>query len=411
MICETLLIHATTLTPTGEQRSDQAIAIAEGRIRWCGAGDALPAPFREAKQIDDCQGQLVTPGLIDCHTHLVYAGNRADEFKKRLQGATYAEIAAAGGGIVSTVRQTRAVSDRELLEQSLPRLLALQQQGVTTVEIKSGYGLDLENELKMLRVARQLGQLTGVRVKTTFLGAHAIPPEYKGQAQAYVDFLCRDVMPAVVQSGLVDAVDVFCETIGFTLMQTEQIYRKAQELGVPIKCHAEQLSQLGASKLAATMGALSCDHLEYLDQAGVDAMKSQGTVAVLLPGAFYFLAEKRQPPIDLLRQAGVGMAIATDCNPGSSPTTSLLLMLSMACRFFGLTVQEALAGVTYQAARALGLAEELGSIRNGLLADLVTWSVNDSAALCYHFGSPIPHRTMVAGKWLTHSATTQERQA
>lgn len=411
MTCDILLMNAATINACGEEKAAQAIAIADGRIRWCGAADALPAHYRQARHVEDCQGQLVTPGLIDCHTHLVYAGNRADEFKKRLQGATYAEIAAAGGGIVSTVKQTRAASELELLEQSLPRLKAMQQQGVTTVEIKSGYGLDLENELKMLRVARRLGQLTGMRVKTTFLGAHAVPLEYKGNAQGYVDYLINQVLPAAVDSGLVDAVDVFCETIGFTLQQTEQIYLKAQELSLPIKCHAEQLSLLGASQLAASMGALSCDHLEYLDKDGAAAMARQGTVAVLLPGAFYFLGEKKTPPVDLLRQAGVGMAVATDCNPGSSPTTSLLLMLSMACRFFSLTVQEALAAVTFQAARALGLSDELGSIQIGLQADLVQWSVNDSAVLCYHFGFPVPQRTMIAGKWLTHSTTTQELQA
>ncbi|KTD48703.1 imidazolonepropionase [Legionella rubrilucens] len=411
MTCDLLLMNATTINSAGDEQGDQAIAIAEGRIVWCGAADTLPAHYLKARQVEDCHGQLITPGLIDCHTHLVYAGNRADEFKKRLQGATYADIAAAGGGIVSTVRQTRAVSEMELLEQSLPRLLAMRQQGVTTVEIKSGYGLDLDNELKMLRVARRLGELTGVRVKTTFLGAHAVPAEYKGNAQGYVDFLINRVLPAAVESGLVDAVDVFCETIGFTVQQTEQIYLKAQQLSLPIKCHAEQLSRLGASQLAASMGALSCDHLEYLDEDGAAALGRQGTVAVLLPGAYYFLAEKKAPPVDLLRQAGVGMAVATDCNPGSSPTTSLLLMLSMACRFFSLTVQEALAGVTYQAARALGLADELGSIQIGLQADLVQWSVNDSAVLCYHFGFPVPQRTMIAGKWLTHSTTTQELQA
>lgn len=411
MTCDILLMNVTTINAGGEEQAAQAIAIADGRICWCGAADGLPDHYRQARQIEDCQGQLVTPGLIDCHTHVVYAGNRADEFKKRLQGATYAEIAAAGGGIVSTVKQTRAASEQELLEQSLQRLKAMQQQGITTVEIKSGYGLDLQNELKMLRVARRLGQLTGMRVKTTFLGAHAVPLEYKGNAQGYVNYLINEVLPAAVDSGLVDAVDVFCETIGFTLQQTEQIYLKAQELSLPIKCHAEQLSLLGASQLAARMGALSCDHLEYLDKDGAAAMARQGTVAVLLPGAFYFLGEKKAPPVDLLRQAGVGMAVATDCNPGSSPTTSLLLMLSMACRFFSLTVQEALAGVTFQAARALGLADELGSIQIGLQADLVQWSVNDSAVLCYHFGFPVPQRTMIAGKWLTHSTTTQELQA
>lgn len=396
--CDRLLVNAKTIASDGLLQNQQAIAIKGGLISWCGSEKELPAITATFKE--DCQGQLITPGFIDCHTHLVYWGHRASEFKQRLKGATYRELAQAGGGILSTVRQVRAVSHEELIEQSLPRLLAMRREGVTTVEIKSGYGLDLMNETKMLTVARQLGQLTGVRIKTTFLGAHVIPPEFAGNTQGYVDYLCKDMLPAIVELGLADAVDVFCESIAFSYKQTEQLFLKAQALRLPIKCHAEQLSNLGASKLAAEMGALSCDHLEFLDEAGAKAMANRGTIAVLLPGAFYFLQTLKIPPIQLLRKLEIGMAIATDCNPGSSPTTSLLLMMNMACQFFGLTVEEALAGVTSQAAKALGIAHEVGAIEIGLAADLVRWSINDSSILCYHFGYPIPHRTMIAGQWI-----------
>lgn len=400
-LCEHLLLNATTIDTQGKEVKNQAIAIGMGRILWCGAKDDLPASYSQQNPVmENCQGELITPGLIDCHTHLVYAGNRANEFKQRIAGSSYEEIAQAGGGILSTVKHTRAASEEQLLEQSLPRLLALRAEGVTTIEIKSGYGLDLENELKMLRVAKCLGQLSGLRIKTTFLGAHAVPPEYKDKKQAYVDFVCSEVLPAVAESGLADAVDVFCETIAFNLKQMEQIFIRSKELSFAIKCHAEQLTNLGASALAAEMGALSCDHLEYLDRAGVDAMAISGTVAVLLPGAFYFLRGLIKPPVDLLREAGVGMAIATDSNPGSSPTSSLRLMLNMACQLFNFTIPEALGGVTYHAAKALGLEKETGSIAPGLAADLVRWSTDESASLCYHFGYPLQHNTMVAGKWL-----------
>lgn len=399
--CDRLLSNATTIDAQGNQLENQAIAISKGMIVWCGAMSDLPATYlQQATVTEDCHNLLITPGLIDCHTHLVYAGNRADEFKQRLEGKTYAEIARAGGGILSTVRQTRAASEEELFQQSLPRMLALRAEGVTTVEIKSGYGLDWDNELKILRVARRLGDVVGLRVRTTFLGAHAVPPEYKNNAQVYVDFLCQDMLPAIAERQLADAVDVFCESIGFTLAQTEQLFIKAKALALPIKCHAEQLSNLGATKLAASLGALSCDHLEYLDREGVAAMANNGTVAVLLPGAYYFLRETVKPPVALLREMGVGIAIATDANPGSSPTTSLLLMLNMACQFFGLTVPEVLMAVTYQAARALALERETGSLAAGMAADLVRWSVKDSASLCYHFGYPIQHSTMIAGNWL-----------
>jgi imidazolonepropionase len=399
--CDKLLFNATTIDPQGLQLQNQSIAIKNGKIEWCGPTAELPAHFLEGAQVkEDCRGQLITPGLIDCHTHLVYAGNRAAEFKLKLEGVSYAEISKAGGGILSTVQQTRAASEEALIEQSLPRILALKNEGVTTVEIKSGYGLDLANELKMLRVARRLGELAGLRVTTTFLGAHAIGPEYKGNSQAYVDYLCQEMLPAVKESALADAVDVFCESIAFSLKQTEQIFLNAQALNLPIKCHAEQLSNLGASALAAQLGALSCDHLEFLDEKGAFAMAKANTVAVLLPGAYYFLREKNKPPVALLRQAGVGMAIATDSNPGSSPTTSLLLIMSMACQLFSLSVSEVLAAVTFQAARALGLDKEIGSIAHGQVADLVLWSINDSAALCYYFAYPLPHQTMIAGEWV-----------
>ncbi len=399
---ETLLLNATTIDRLGIEHMAQALVIADGRISWYGDMDALPKEYKQTGiEVRDCQGDVITPGLVDCHTHLVYAGNRASEFKLRLQGLSYAEIAQRGGGIISTVRKTRAVSEDELLQQSLPRVLAMRAEGVTTVEIKSGYGLDLENELKMLRVARRLGDMSGLRVRTTFLGAHAIPPEYTGKNQAYVDYLCAEVLPVVADTGLADAVDVFCESIGFTYAQTEQLFTKAQTLKLPMKCHAEQLSNIGASSLAARFGALSCDHLEYLDERGAHAMAKASTIAVLLPGAYYFLRESRKPPIDLLRKMSVGIAIATDCNPGSSPTTSLTLMMNMACQFFSLTVAEVLSAVTYQAAKALGIADKTGQIAVGMDADLVHWSVKDSAQLCYHFGSPVSHSTMRAGQWVS----------
>ena len=400
-----LLLNVTTIDRMGVQQNNQALVIEGNRIAWCGAMHELPAAYQAGSEsthfneIMDCKGNLITPGLIDCHTHLVYAGHRAEEFKLRLEGSSYEEIARRGGGILSTVKHTRAVSEQELFQQSLPRIEAMRAEGVTTVEIKSGYGLDLESELKMLRVARQLGKSCGIRVKTTFLGAHAIPPEYKGHDQAYVDHLCKEVLPAVSEAGLADAVDVFCESIAFSLTQMEQIYITAQVLGLPVKCHAEQLSNLGASLLAARFSALSCDHLEHLDAKSAAAMANAGTVAVLLPGAYYFLRETHKPPVNLLREAGVGIAIATDCNPGSSPTTSLRLMMNMACQLFSLTVPETLSAVTYQAAKALGISEKIGILAVGMEADLIRWSVNDASQLCYYFGYPLPHTTMVAGKW------------
>jgi imidazolonepropionase len=402
MGCDKLLLNATILTKEGLEELNQAIAVDKGQIVWCGPEPKLPSNYREkATSIEHCAGKLVSPGLIDCHTHLVYAGNRANEFRQKLEGVTYAEIAKSGGGILSTVNSTRSATEEDLLEQSLPRILALKSEGVTTVEIKSGYGLDLATELKMLKVAKQLGIVSGIRVLTTFLGAHAVPPKYKGNSQAYVDYLCQEMLPAVKELGVADAVDVFCESIAFSLEQTEQIFKLASELGLPIKCHAEQLSNMGASRLASQYNALSCDHLEFLDEEGAMALAKGNTVAVLLPGAYYFLKEKQKPPIELLRKAGVNMAIATDSNPGSSPTTSLLLMMSMACQLFGMSIPEVWSGVTSQAAQALGLFPRIGSIEIGKIADLVLWSIKDSAAMCYYFAYPIPHKTMIAGEWVS----------
>lgn len=396
-----ILVNATTLSPHGLPEHHKAIVIGNGIILWCGNQQALPQHYAlHNPRQEDCKGRLITPGLIDCHTHLVYAGHRADEFQQRLEGLSYSDIARAGGGILSTVRQTRTVSKEQLLQQSLPRLLALLAEGVTTVEIKSGYGLDRDNEIKMLQVARELGVLSGVRIKTTFLGAHATPPEFQHNAQGYIDYLCRELLPEMCDLKLVDAVDIFCETIGFSLAQMEQLFLTAQALNLPVKCHAEQLSSMGASQLASAMGALSCDHLECLNREGAEEMARSGTVAVLLPGAYYFLRETSKPPIHLFRELGIKMAIATDCNPGSSPTTSLLLMMSMASQFFGLTVPEVLSGVTCHAAKALGLETETGAIMPGLAADLVCWESTDAAGLCYHFGYPLPHKTMIAGQWI-----------
>ncbi|MFO6420530.1 imidazolonepropionase [Hylemonella sp. W303a] len=364
---------------------DAALVVGEGHIRWLGARADLPAEYATLPR-HDAQGALATPGLVDCHTHLVYGGQRANEFAMRLAGASYEDVARAGGGIVSSVRATRAASDDELLTQTAPRLQALLDEGVCAIEIKSGYGLSLEHERTQLRVARRLGEQFGVTVRTTFLGAHALPPEYAGRSQAYIDLVCQEMMPALAAEGLIDAVDVFCERIAFTLAETEQVFRAAQALGLPVKLHAEQLSDMGGAALAARYGALSCDHIEHLSAEGIAAMRQAGTVAVLLPGAYYFLRDTHLPPVAALREAGVPMAVSTDHNPGTSPTLSLLLMMNMACTLFRLTVPEVLAGVTRHAAQALGLQHSHGTLAVGRSANFVLWPVQDAAELAYWLG-------------------------
>ena len=372
-----------------------AVVISADRIKWVGAEKELPDEFA-GLQGKNLEGRLVTPALIDCHTHLVYGGSRATEFELRLNGASYEEIARNGGGILSTVTATRNASEDELLAQSLPRLDALLAEGVATIEIKSGYGLDIETEIKMLRVARQLGKERSVRVKTSFLGAHAIPPEFSGKADAYIDFVCEEVLPAVHYENLADAVDGFCENIAFSPNQISRVFEKAKSFGLPVKLHAEQLSNLGGATLAAKYGALSADHLEFLDQTGVEVMGESGTVAVLLPGAFYTLRETQLPPLDSLRKAEVPIAIATDCNPGSSPLTSILLCMNMSCTLFRMTPEEALCGVTIVAAQALGIGDEVGTIEVGKKAELAVWNVDQPAELAYRAGFN-PLEEMVIG--------------
>ena len=359
-----------------------AIAVEESKIIFVGPAEDAP----EAASVEDCGGRLITPGLIDCHTHLVYGGNRANEFEARLNNKSYEEIARAGGGIISTVKATRAASEDDLVEAALPRLDALIAEGVTTIEIKSGYGLDTPSELKMLRAAKRLEDERAIRVKKTFLGAHALPPEFDGRADDYIDHVCNEMLPAAHSENLVDAVDGFCEGIGFTPDQITRVFEAAKSLGLPIKLHAEQLSDLGGAKLAALHGALSADHLEYLSPDDAPVLATNGTVATLLPGAFYYLRETKLPPVDALRAANVSMAIATDCNPGSSPMTSLLLAMNMACTFFSLTPAEALAGVTRNAAKALGIDNERGVIATGKIADLAIWDVRHPSELSYFIG-------------------------
>ena len=373
-----------------------AIASLGDRITWI--GNAADAPIADATVVHDCAGALMTPGLIDCHTHLVFAGNRAQEFELRLNGASYQEIANAGEGILSTVRATRVATESELLEQSEPRLQVLMAEGVTTIEIKSGYGLDLESERKMLRVARELGRRNAIGVVTTFLGAHALPMEFAGRADDYVDFVCDQLLPVVAREKLADAVDAFCDKIGFTRAQTQRIFEAARRLGLPVKLHTEQLSNQRGAALAAEFGALSADHLEYLDAAGVAAMAKAGTVAVLLPGAFYVLRETKLPPIELLRKSGVAIAIASDLNPGTSPIVSLQANMHLACTLFRLTPTEVLRGVTVNAARALGLHHDRGTLAAGKRADWCVWDVASPVELCYWMGGVRPRRIVANGR-------------
>lgn len=362
-----------------------AIVVEQGTVRWVGPRAELPAAFASLPAHDGGDA-LVTPGLVDCHTHLVYGGQRANEFAMRLAGASYEEVAKAGGGIVSSVRATREASEDELFASASHRLQSLLAEGVCAIEIKSGYGLALAHERKQLRVARRLAEAHGVTVRTTFLGAHALPPEYAGRSSDYIDLVCHEMLPALAAEGLVDAVDVFCERIAFSLEETERVFEAAKALGLPVKLHAEQLSDMGGAALAARYGALSCDHIEHLSQAGIDAMRDAGTVAVLLPGAFYTLRDTMVPPIAALRATGVPMAVSTDHNPGTSPALSLLLMVNMACTLFRLTVPEAIAGVTVHAARALGLQDTHGAIAVGMPANFVLWDLKEAAELAYWFG-------------------------
>jgi len=373
---------------------DAVVAVRDGHIDWVGsAGDRVDDPAEERV---DLQGRLVTPGLIDCHTHLVYAGNRAEEWALRLEGASYEEIATRGGGIVSTVAATRAADHSQLLRATRARLGVLLAEGVTTVEMKSGYGLDLNTELRMLRVARELGEARDVDVVATFLGAHALPPEYKEHRADYVRLMIDEVLPAVATEGLADAVDAYCEGIAFTTDETRAVFEDAQARGLPLRLHAEQLSNCGGAAMAAGMGALSCDHLEYLDQTGVEAMATAGTVAVLVPGAWYYLRETQVPPVDALRAANVPIAVSTDHNPGTSPVLSILAAMNMGCVLFGLSPEEALRGATVNAARALGL-DDRGLIEPGMLADLAVWDVQSPAELSYALGHNPCRRVYKAG--------------
>ena len=374
---------------------DAAMVTAGSLIEW--VGPRSQAPTADYTQVHDLQGAWVTPGLIDCHTHTVFGGNRSGEFEQRLEGVSYAEIAAKGGGIASTVRATRAASEDELFSSAEKRLRSLLRDGVTTVEIKSGYGLDLANERKMLRVARRLGEALPVSVRATCLAAHALPPEYKDRADDYIEHICSQMLPALAAEGLVDAVDAFCEYLAFSPEQVERVFKVAQQLGLPVKLHAEQLSSLHGSSLAARYHALSADHLEFMTEEDAIAMAAAGTVAVLLPGAFYFLRETQLPPMDALRKHGVKIAIASDLNPGTSPALSVRLMLNMACTLFRMTPEEALAGATQHAATALGLGDTHGSLEVGKVADFVAWQIDRPADLAYWLGGELDKRVVRHG--------------
>ncbi|SNS77665.1 imidazolonepropionase [Sphingopyxis indica] len=399
MRCDTLWRKARLATMAGDGPGiveAGLIAAKDGRIVY--AGPEAGAPALDAAEIVDCDGRWITPGLIDCHTHLIHAGNRAREFELRLEGASYEDIARAGGGILSTMKATRAASEDELVASALPRLDALIAEGVTTVEIKSGYGLDTPSEIRMLRAARRLGEARDVRIAATFLGAHALPPEYAGDADAYVAHVADAMLPEVARLGLADAVDAFCESIGFSAAQTEHVFEAAKRAGLPVKLHAEQLSNQHGAALAARYGALSADHLECLDTEGIAAMARAGTVATLLPGAYYFTRETQLPPIAALRAARVPIALATDCNPGTSPLTSILLAMNMGATLFRLTVAECLIGVTRNAAAALGLGSNIGTLEPGKACDLAIWDIEQPADLVYRMGLNPLHARIRSGR-------------
>jgi imidazolonepropionase len=379
-----------------------AIAWKDGVITFVGKRDDLPGePSDLARHVESLPGTWITPGLVDCHTHLVFGGDRAQEFEQRLEGATYEEIARAGGGIVSSVRATRSATEDELFEQSLPRARALLADGVTTLEIKSGYGLALDAERNMLRVARRIGHELGIDVRTSFLGMHALPPEYTDRRDEYVDLVCDTMLPTLADEGLIDAVDAFCESIGFTHAETERLFARAKSLGLPVKLHAEQLSDLDGAALVAQYGGLSADHLEWTSEDGVRAMAAAGTVAVLLPGAYYALRDTRPPPVEWFRKHGVAMAVATDLNPGTSPLLSLRLAMGMACTLFRLTPEEALRGATIHGARALGLRDR-GTLEVGKRADLAVWKIKHASELTYWIGGSLLHEAFMCGICSTH---------
>jgi len=391
-----------TMAETGEAYGTtdaDCLAIEHDHIVWIGkSADLDRFEIPQTCERIDLEGRWITPGLVDCHTHMVYGGNRAEEFEMGLQGFSYEEIAAKGGGIISTVTATREASEADLVKSSKPRLEESIACGVTTLEIKSGYGLDVEDEIKMLEVAKHLGDENPVRVQKTFLGAHALPPEFKDNSDGYMEKVCNAMLPTAHALGLVDAVDAFCEKIAFSADQVRALFKKAEQLNIPIKLHAEQLSNLHGAELAANFGALSADHLEYLDEAGVIAMAKHGTVAVLLPGAFYFLRETKLPPLDLLRKHGVPIALASDCNPGSSPIINPLLVMNMAAIFFRMTPEEALAGFTINGAKALGLSDKIGTLESGKQADLAIWNIDHPAELTYRIGSVPLHKRYFAGQ-------------
>jgi imidazolonepropionase len=403
------LITNATLATMRDDKSygliqSAAIAIKGNTIEWLGPMSSIPDGLTDRSfERLDCSNRLITPGLIDCHTHLVYAGDRASEFEQRLQGTSYQEITRHGGGISSTVKQTRMASQEMLFAQANSRLSGLMNEGVTTLEIKSGYGLDRDNEIKMLKVARQLAETRQIRIQKTLLAAHALPPEYSDQKDAYIDHVCNDILPAAFETGLVDAVDGFCDEIAFSVEQMERVFDKAQSLGLALKLHTEQLSYSGGAVMAAQRGALSVDHLEHLRPSEASLLATHNTVAVLLPGAFYTLKETILPPIQALREHKVSMAVSTDLNPGSSPLNSLLLAMNMACTLFSLTPVEALAGTTISAAKALGMDNEIGSLEVGKSADLVIWDTDNPAMLSYQIGANPCLSTMISGKWRKHT--------